>query len=66
MDHYSGNDQDGYQTVYELNLAASSYDGMLPYEDWIDKALVSFITDNTQMFSTTTSYQEITLTDHSE
>lgn len=66
VDHYSGNDQDGYQTVYELNLAPSSYDGVLTYEDWIDKPLVSFITDNTQIVSTTTSYQEITLTDHSE
>lgn len=66
VEHFSGNDQDGYQIVYELNLAPSSYDGVLPYEDWIDKPLVSFITDNTQILSTTTSYQEITLTDHSE
>lgn len=66
VEHFSGNDQDGYQLTYELNLAPSSYDGMLPYEDWIDKPLVSFITDNTQILSTTTSYQEITLTDHSE
>ncbi|WP_292517316.1 FG-GAP-like repeat-containing protein [Mesorhizobium sp.] len=66
VEHFSGNDQDGYQITYSLNLAPSSYDGVLPYEDWIDKPLVSFITDNTQIVSTTTSYQDITLTDHSE